>query len=123
MVPNLESKVLQSMGNTGLVLEPASGLDQESNGGSGLAIVNSRDLDTAGRVDNGSERACKTRGVANCGGRCSQHCGREENGGRVWMRKGGNGNRRRMLVGGRLKSASLDALPLVPALPDAHSGN
>jgi len=48
MFPNLECKVLQSVSDTGLVLEPASGLDQESDGGSGLAIVNGRDLDTAG---------------------------------------------------------------------------
>jgi len=48
MFPNLEGKVLQGVSNTGLVLEPASGLDQESDGGSGLAIVNGRDLDTAG---------------------------------------------------------------------------
>lgn len=73
MVPNLESKVLQSVSDTGLVLEPAPGLDQESDGRSGLAIVNGSDLDTAGGVNDGSERACKTRGVANGGGRCSQH--------------------------------------------------
>ena len=48
MVPNLESKVLQSVSDTRLVLEPAPGLDQESDGRSGLAIVNGSDLDTAG---------------------------------------------------------------------------
>jgi len=48
MFPNLESKVLQSVSDTRFVLEPASGFDQESDGGSGLAIVNGRDLDTAG---------------------------------------------------------------------------
>jgi hypothetical protein len=74
MVSNLESKVLQGVGDTGLVLEPASGLDQESDGGSGLTIVDGSDLDTAGRVDYGSKRACETRGIANGGGRCSQHC-------------------------------------------------
>ena len=73
MFPNLESKVLQSVSDTGLVLEPASGLDQESDGRSGLAVVNGSDLDAAGGVDDGSEGACKTRGAANGGGRCSQH--------------------------------------------------
>lgn len=73
MAPNLESKVLQNVSDTGLIFEPTSGLDQESNGGSGLAIVNCSDLDTAGRVDDGSKRTCETRGVANNGGRCSQH--------------------------------------------------
>jgi len=68
MFPNLESKVLQSMGNTGFVLESTSGLDQESDGGSGLAIVNGSDLDTAGRVEDGSKRTCEARRVANSGG-------------------------------------------------------
>ena len=79
MFPNLECKVLQSVGNTGLVLEPASGLDQESDGRNRLAIVNSGDLSTAGGVNDGSEGACETRGVADGGGRRSQH----------WWRKGG----------------------------------
>jgi len=73
MFPNLESKVLQSVSDTGLVLEPASGLDQESDGRCGLAIVNCSDLDTACGVNDGSKRACETRGVANGGGRYSQH--------------------------------------------------
>jgi len=72
MFPDLEGKVLQSVGNTGLVLEPASGLDQESDGRDGLTIVNGGDLSTAGGVNDGSKRACETRGVAD-GGRRSQH--------------------------------------------------
>ena len=113
MLPNLESKILQSVGDTGLILEPASGLDQESDGGSGLAMVNGSDLDTAGGVDDSSERACETRRVANSGGRCSQH----------WWAKGeqregmdGEGNR---LVGGRLQPYSRH-LPSVPAWSDAY---
>ena len=103
------------MSDTGLVLEPASGLNQESDGGSWLAIVNGSDLDTAGGVDDGSERACETRGVANGSGRCSQHW---------WTRgewRGGmdeEGNRR-VLVGGRLKPHSRH-LPSVPEWSDAH---
>jgi len=79
MFPNLEGKVLQSVGNTRFVLEPASGFDQESDGRNRLSIVNGGDLGTAGGVDDGSERACKTRGVADGRGRRSQH----------WWAKGG----------------------------------
>ena len=81
MFPNLEGKVLQSVGNTGLVLEPASGLDQEGDGRNWLAIVNGGDLSTAGGVNNGSKRACETCGVADGGGRRSQH----------WWTRGGRG--------------------------------
>jgi len=73
MFPNLEGKVLQSVGNTGLVLEPASGLDQESDGRNRLTIVNGGDLSTAGGVNDGSKGACEARGVAEGGGRRSQH--------------------------------------------------
>ena len=91
MSPNLERKVLQSVGDTGFVLEPTSGLDQKSDGGSGLAIVNGSDLDTAGGVDDGSKRACETRGVANGSSRCAQHLvdERKTKGGRGLMEIGG----------------------------------
>lgn len=102
MSPNLESKVLQSVGDTGFVLEPTSGLDQESDGGSGLAIVNGSDLDAAGGVDDGSKRACETGGVANSGSRCSQHLvGERKQEGGVGG-EGLNGNRG-VLVGERLR--------------------
>ena len=98
MFPNLEGKVLQSVGNTRLVLEPASGLDQESDGRNRLTIVNGGNLSTAGGVNDGSERACETRGVADGRGRRSQH----------WKARGGWGEgmdeegNRGVLVGGRL---------------------
>ena len=115
MFSDLERKVLQGVSDTGFVLEPASSLDQESDRGSGLAIGNGCDLDAAGGVDDGSERACETCGVANGGRRWSQHW----RGWREGMGEEGNGNRR-VLVGGRSKPHSLTS---VPALSDARPCN
>lgn len=61
------------MSDTGFILKPTSSLDQEGDCGSGLAIVDGSDLDPTGGVDDGSKRACETRGIANGGSRRSQH--------------------------------------------------
>jgi hypothetical protein len=118
MSPNLESKVPQSVGDSGFVLEPTSGLDQESDGGSGLAVVNGSDLHTTGGVDDGSKRACEARRVANGGSRCSQHLvgDRKTKGGYGWG--GGQWKSEGPRSWAPVTSTAQNASPSVPALSD-----